>query len=56
MWGIPKKNKERDPEKEFKMAVGIMMRAECRKHSRCTDCRFNEPDIECATLMRECGV
>ena len=58
MWTIPKKSKdkERDPEKEFRMAVGILMKAECERHSRCADCRFNEPDIECVTVMRECGV
>ena len=57
MWGIAKKSKERDPEKEFKMAVGILIKAECNKHSYCTECIFrNKAGLECVTVMRECGV
>ena len=58
MLGIPRKNKakERDPEKEFRLAVGVLMRAECERHTNCDICRFKDAKLECVTVMRECGV
>ena len=56
MWGLKRKNKERDPEKEFRMAVGILMKAECERRTNCTECPFKDAKLECVTVMRECGV
>ena len=52
MWGL----KKRDPEKEFRMAVGILMKAECERHNTCDICIFNKSGIECVSVIRECGV
>lgn len=51
-----KQKTDRDPEAEFRLAVGIMMRKECEKHNTCNECPFRRDDIQCVTVMRECGV
>lgn len=56
MWGLPKKSKERDPEKEFRLAVGLLIKAECERHTNCDICRFKDSGLEYVTVMRECGV
>ena len=60
MWGLKrktKKTKERDSEKEFRMAVGLLMKAECERHTSCEECLFrNRAGLECVSVIRECGV
>jgi len=46
----------RDPEKEFRMAVGLLMKAECKKHNRCSECVFGRKEIDCVAVIRECEV